>query len=206
MLGELNEVWAKLSNLHQATPPPDPGSASSPAYFQERRQNSTSAAGVSTLLPASFQYLMRQVIDELCLSGCVFQTDARTSRGVQADTIDQIVEQVSALLRCVGSLEREFSDSDGTMGKLESRIKTLEERRAGETIERGGRLFRDVVLVNTWVQTFKNKGLFCYCVDIVAFIMLCAEPYETIAEGMANAAAAHEAKFNAVGWIGSTWY
>ena len=97
----------------------------------------------------------------------------------------------------MGSLEREFSDPDGIIGnKLESRIKTLEERCAGETIERGGQLFRDVVLVNTWVQTFKDKGLFCYCVDMVMLIMLCAEPYETIAEGMANAAAAHKAEFN----------
>ena len=96
--GELNEVWAELSDLRQATPPLDPGSASSPMYFQERRQNSTSAAGASTLSPASFQYLMRQVIDELCLSGCVFRTDpdTQTSGGVQAETINQIVEQVSA--------------------------------------------------------------------------------------------------------------
>jgi hypothetical protein len=37
--GELNEVWAELSNLRQSTPPPDLGTSSSPAYFQERRQN-----------------------------------------------------------------------------------------------------------------------------------------------------------------------
>jgi hypothetical protein len=79
---------------------------------------------------------------------------------------------------------------------MESHLKTLEERRAGETIERGGRLFRDVVAINTWVQRFKDKGLFRYCVDMVTLIMLCAEPYKTIAEGMANAAAAHKAKFN----------
>ena len=180
--GEFNEVWAKLSNLHQSTPPPDPGSSSSPAYFQEWHQNSTSGGGASTLSPASFRHLMRQVIDELCSSGCVFRTDpdAQTTGGVQSDTINQIVEQVSALSRWVGSLERTFSDPDGTIGKLESRIKTLKERCAGETIERGGWLFRDVVSVNTWVQTFKDKGPFCYCVDMVTLIMLCAEPYETL--------------------------
>ena len=97
-------------------------------------------------------------------------------------------------MRRVGSLEREFSDPDGTIGKLESRIKTLEERHGGETIERGGQLFRDVVSVNMWVQTFKDKGLFRYCVDMVALILLCTEPFETIAEGMANAAATHKAK------------
>jgi hypothetical protein len=141
---------------------------------------------------------MRQVVDELQASGCVFRTDpdAQSTGGVQADTLDQIVDQVSALSRRLVSPEKEFSDPDGTIGKLESRIKTLKEGRAGETIERGGRLFRDVVSVNTWTQTFKDKGLFRYCVDMVTLIMLCAEPYKTIAEGMANAAAAHKAEFN----------
>jgi hypothetical protein len=34
--------------------------------------------------------------------------------------------------------------------------------------------------------------------DMVTFIMLCAEPYNTIAEGMATAAAAHKAKYNSL--------
>ena len=141
---------------------------------------------------------MRQVIDELQAAGCVFRTDtdARTTAGVQANTLDQIVNQVSGLSRRIVYLENALSDPNGTMGKMESHLKTLKERRAGETIERGGRLFRDVVAINTWVQRFKDKGLFRYCVDMVTLIMLCAEPYKTIAEGMANAAAAHKAKFN----------
>ncbi len=49
--GELNEVWAELSDLRRPTPPLDPRSSSPPTYFQERQQNSTSAAGVSTLHP-----------------------------------------------------------------------------------------------------------------------------------------------------------
>ena len=70
--GELNEVWAELSNLRQSTPPPDLGTSSSPAYFQERWQNPNGGGGTSTLSPASFQRLMRQVVDELQVSGCVF--------------------------------------------------------------------------------------------------------------------------------------
>ena len=133
---------------------------------------------------------MRQVIDELQASGCVFRTDAdaHTTARVQPDTLDQIVDQVSVLSRRIVNIENALTDPNGAMGKIESRLKTFEERQAGETIERGGRLFRDVVAVNTWVQTFKDKGLFRYCVDMVTLIMLCAEPYETIAEGMANAA------------------
>ena len=142
---------------------------------------------------------MRQVIEELQAAGCVFRTadtDARTTAGVQANTLDQIVNQVSGLSRRIVYLENALSDPNCTMGKMESHLKTLEERRVGETIERGGRLFRDVVAINMWVQRFKDKGLFRYCVDMVTLIMLCAEPYETIAEGMANAAAAHKAEFN----------
>jgi len=105
---------------------------------------------------------MRQVIGELQASGCVFRTDAatHTTAGVQPDTLDQIVDQVSALSRRIVNIENALTDPNGAMGKIESRLKTLEERWAGETIERGGCLIRDVVAVNTWVQTFKDKGLF----------------------------------------------
>jgi hypothetical protein len=33
---------------------------------------------------------------------------------------------------------------------------------------------------------------------MVTLVMLCADPYETIAEGMATAAAAHKAKYNSL--------
>ena len=34
--------------------------------------------------------------------------------------------------------------------------------------------------------------------DLVTLVMLAADPYETIAQGMANAAAAHNAEFNSL--------
>ena len=72
---------------------------------------------------------MRQVIDKLQASGCVFQTnaDARTTVGVQADTLDQIVDQVSALLRRIINVENALTDPNGAMGMIESRLKTLKE-------------------------------------------------------------------------------
>ena len=129
----------------------------------------------------------------MCLSNRSGRLNHRGSPG-QYDQAD--CQTGLSLVALCGQSGEGISDPDGNIGKLESRIKTLEECRAGETIERGGWLFRDVVLVNTWAQTFKDKGLFCYCVDMVTLIMLCAEPYETIAEGMTNAAAAHKAEFN----------
>jgi septal ring factor EnvC (AmiA/AmiB activator) len=64
----------------------------------------------------------------------------------------------------LGSIERKLKDPDGTLAKLEGRIKSLEDRRAGEAIEQGGKTFRDLAAVLAWVQTFKEKDLYCYCV------------------------------------------
>jgi hypothetical protein len=52
--------------------------------------------------------------------------------------------------------------------------------------------------VTAWVHTFKDKDLVHYCMDMVTLIMLCAKPYNTIAEGMATAAAAHKAEYNSL--------
>jgi hypothetical protein len=54
----------------------------------------------------------------------------------------------------------------------------------GYVIERGGMTFRNLSAVSAWVQTFKDKDLYCHCVDMATLIMLCTEAYETIAEGI----------------------
>jgi hypothetical protein len=82
--------------------------------------------------------------------------------------------------------------------KQEGRIKSLKDCQGGDAIERGGKTFQDIVTVSAWVQTFKDKDLYCYCVDMVTLIMLCAEAYETITEGMATAGAAHKAEYNSL--------
>ncbi len=48
------------------------------------------------------------------------------------------------------------------------------------------------------MQTFKDKDLFWYCINMVTLLMLCVDPYETINEGMATAAAAHKAEYNSL--------
>jgi hypothetical protein len=112
--------------------------------------------------------------------------------------LNQTLDQVSALSRRLVGLEKEYKDPDGTIAKLEAKIKTLEDHWGGDTIKQGGKTFHGVIAVNAWVQTFKNKDLFRYCIDMVTLIMLCAEPYDTIAEGMAIAAAAHKAEYNSL--------
>ncbi len=53
-------------------------------------------------------------------------------------------------------------------------------------------------MVAAWLQTFTDKDLYRYCVDMVTLIMLSAKAYETIAEGMATAAAAYKAEYNSL--------
>jgi hypothetical protein len=126
-----------------------------------------------TLSPPAFQQLMRQVIDELCQSGFVLQADldAIGVSGFQSDSRSQILDQVLVLNRLVVRLEKGLTNLDGTIVKLEGRIKSLEDQRAGKAIERGGKTFRDLGAVAVWVQMFKDKDLYCYCVDMVTLIM-----------------------------------
>ncbi len=98
----------------------------------------------------------------------------------------------------VGAVKRQSTDPNGTLAKIKGRLTTLEDRRSGNSIERGGKAFQDIGAVAAWVQTFEDKDLFRYCVDMVTLVMLCANPFETIAKGMAMAAAAHKAEYNSL--------
>ena len=62
----------------------------------------------------------------------------------------------------------------------------------------GGKAFRDITSVSAWIQTLADKDVYQYCVDFVTLLMLAADPYETIAQGTANVAAAYKAEFNSL--------
>jgi hypothetical protein len=143
---------------------------------------------------------MRQVVNKLRTAGFVLRMDpgALDNSWLRADVLDQIVDQVSALIRCLVGLEKELKDPDGTIVIHKARIKTLEDQHGGDIIKQGGKTFCNVIAVNAWVQTFQDKDLYHYCVDMVTLIMLYAEPYDTIAEGMASAAASHKAEYNSL--------
>lgn len=165
----------------------------------ESRQSQAPPPPLTGLSPAIFQALMRQVVDELQNSGFVTrdeidQTVVPYLQGPNPVTADQF----SGLSRRVAALERHFTEPDGTMAKLETRIKALEDRGAGDTVERGGKAFRDIISVAAWIQTLSDKDVYRYCVDFVTLVMLAADPYETMAQGMANAAAAYKAEFNSL--------
>ena len=192
---ELDEIWRDLKGLQDATASRQAPSTSS-SFFQSRGPTAGTAAPIATLTPPAFDNLMRLVVDELKAAGFVHQTDL--DEKMAATLPPDFADQLSGLSRRLGSIERELKDPDGTLAKLEGRIKSLEDRRAGEAIERGGKTFRDLSAVSAWVQTFKEKDLYRYCVDMVTLVMLCAEAYETIAEGMVNAASAFKADYNSL--------
>ncbi len=87
-------------------------------------------------------------MDELCSAGFVLPTDSdtRANTGVQADALEHTIDQVSGLRQHLNALEREFKDPDGTIAKLEGRIKSLEDRRGGDTIKQGGKTFQSLQL------------------------------------------------------------
>ncbi len=147
-----------------------------------------------TLTPYAFQALLRQDVDELCSSVFVTQDDLKAWALRRSNP--NVLDQLLGLGKQVGAVERQFTDPNGTLAKIEGRLTSLENHRSGNSIERGGKAFQDIGPVAAWVQTFEDKHMFRYCVDMVTLVMLCADPYKTIAKGMATAAAAHMAEYN----------
>jgi hypothetical protein len=68
---ELDEVWKELGNLHSSGSPPHHRVTFTPPLFQGHPVDTVPTSLTPTLLPASFQHLMRQVVDELRTAGFV---------------------------------------------------------------------------------------------------------------------------------------
>jgi hypothetical protein len=79
------------------------------------------------LTPSALQALKRQVVDELRSSGFVTPNnlEARASRGSNLNVLNQL----SGLGKQVGVVERQFTDPDGTLAKIEGQLTALEDRR-----------------------------------------------------------------------------
>ena len=191
---EMNLLWKELEELRDLAPRLPREDA--PTNLFESRRPAALPTGGPRLSGADFEQLMSQVFDELRASGFIRQSDldARVHPGLPAE----ILLQISGLSKRVSMIEKDLRDPEGTLARLEGRLKSLEDRRAGDAIERGGKTFRDITSVSAFLQTFPDKNLYRYCVDMVTLVMLCAEAYETIAEGMATAAAAHKAEYNSL--------
>ncbi len=126
---EVDEVWRDLSDLRKSASSPFPWATVTPPLFQGRPVDTAPSSSTSILSPASFQHLMRQDVNELRTAGFILRMDpgALDNSRLRADALDQIVNQVSALSGRLVGLEKELKDPDGTIAKLEARIKTLED-------------------------------------------------------------------------------
>ncbi len=108
-----------------------------------------------------------------------------------------VTDQIFSLGRRVNNVARHFTYPDGTLAKMDGRIKSLDNSQAGDSIEWGGKTFSNIEWYILGCK-LKDKDLFWYCVDMVNLLMLCADPYKTISEGMATAAAAHKVEYNSL--------
>jgi hypothetical protein len=192
---KLEDLWKEVESIKDwMSASPQDCSGSSP-LFQGRRSSSTMPQS-ATLSPPALQILMRQVVNKLWYRVFVTRDKMEAHVSVRADF--NATDQLSGLGKWVTTVEKKFTDLDSTLAKIESRITSLEDWRAGDSIKRSDKAFQDISAIAVWVQTFEDKELFHYCVDMVTRVMLCADPYKTIAEGMATAAATHKAEYNSL--------
>jgi hypothetical protein len=193
--GNLDVLWNDLESIkHLVLGSPQDCARLTPLF--QGRHSSNSTPPLEMLFPSTLQVLMRQVVDKLWSSGFVTRDEMEAHGTTRPD--QAVADQFSGLGRRLALVERQFTDPDGTLSKMEGRIGSLEDQRAGDSIEHSRKAFQDIGAVTAWVQTLKDKDLFWYCVDMVKLVMLCANPYETIAEGMATTAAAHKAEYNSL--------
>jgi hypothetical protein len=187
-------IWKDLEDLRENAPS-SPRVEPSGNLFQSRAPL-PGPTTLPTLSGPAFQQLMSQVVNELRSSGFMLQSDldTRVNAGLPADVLDKI----SRLSKRVSNIKKDLKDPESTLARLKERVKALEDCRAGDAIECGGKTFCDLGSVAAWLQTFPDKNLYRYCVDMVTLVMLCAKPYETIAKGMATVAAAHKAEYNSL--------
>jgi hypothetical protein len=127
---EFNDIWKEVNHLQSKSSSSFQRAPDTAPLFQGRGTGvNTSSMASHTLSPPAFQQLTRQVINELRQSGFVLCADLDVIgvSGFQLDSSSEILEKVSALSRLVVRLEKDLTDPDGTIVKLEGRIKSLED-------------------------------------------------------------------------------
>jgi len=127
---EFDDIWKEVNHLQTKSSSSSQRVSDTPPLFQGRGTGVDTSTASPTLSPPAFQQLMRQVIDELRQSGFVLRTDLDVIGvpGFQSDSSSEILEKVSALSQSVVRLEKDLTDPNGTIVKLEGRIKSLEDR------------------------------------------------------------------------------
>jgi hypothetical protein len=138
---KLGNLWSKLEPIKLViSESPQDGSGSTPLF--QGHQSSTPMPTSGMLLSSALQVLMRQVVDELRSPGFVTRDkmEARESLGL----VHIVTDQLSDLNKRLTIVERQFTDPDSTLSKIEGTIISLEDRRTGDSSERGGKAFQDI--------------------------------------------------------------
>lgn len=181
---ELDEVWKDLGDVRKIRASPPQDSSSAPSLFQGRASYTASTSSNAPLMPALFQQLMRQVVDELCVAGFELRTDpdARTNPGLVADALEQTIDQVSSCSRRLVSNSRGGS----SLWRIGTRVTPSSEegRPSG-------------ILAWFWHGFRPSRTRICIGIEWVWLLSSWSVLRHT-AEGMATAAAAHKAEYNSL--------
>ena len=160
---ELDEVWSEFEMVNGASANRGFG-VESFLLFQGQESTPTPSSPV-VLSHAAFQQLMRQVVDNLMSMGIENLQEGADGVNIPclSGCVDTLEDSLSGIFRQVGLCKNEIHRPDGAIGRFKSTIKALKDkdRHPGDTINQGGKTFRDVLAVTAWVHTFKNKDLYC---------------------------------------------
>jgi hypothetical protein len=139
--GKLDVLWNNLESIkHVVLGSPQDCAGSTPLFQGHYLLNSMPP--LEMLSPFALQVLMRQVVDKLWSSSFVTHNkmEARGTTGPD----HAVADQFSGLGRRLAVVERQFTDPDGTLSKMEGRIVSLEDRRTADFIKCSKKAFQDI--------------------------------------------------------------
>ena len=106
--------------------------------------------------------------------------------------------ELSGVATRLAKVEQALFKPEGVMAALGARVKLMENRKHSSSISRGNQVFKDQQAVQAFVVASGDATIYRFVVDMVSLLTLAPDPYFTVAEGMANEAAATKAKFSSL--------
>ena len=94
--------------------------------------------------------------------------------------------------------ETQLFEWEGSMFRLNEQVKRMEDRQNTGSVELGDKVFKDQKSVEAWCKIVPGDALYQYSIDMVTFIELTQDPYESVSEGLQAEAAAFKAKYESL--------
>jgi hypothetical protein len=128
---ELDDIWREIGDIKLVLLVGGYPLLAALSFFQGRQRYRELAPPVG-MSPPALQVLMRQVVDELRALGFVTcdMIEATVAPTFDPNTHDRL----SGLSKHIASIKRHFTDPDGTVSKMEGRIRSPKDRRARDSI------------------------------------------------------------------------